>query len=100
MRTSSGSPVSGRPDVQGARDFAVCGSRMPIEVAGEDDMVPPERRGVWKQLGVVERAGPREVAGRFVHVGRVPERDGGDDEVERHGPLLLGGVRAIMNTPL
>lgn len=62
---------------------------MPIEIAGEDDMVPPERRRVRKQLGVVERAGPRKVAGRFVHVDRVPERDSCNDEVERHGPFLL-----------
>ena len=53
-----------------------------------------------KQLGIVERAGLREVVGGLVHVDRVPERDGGDDEVERHGPLLLGGIRAIMNAPL
>lgn len=53
-----------------------------------------------KQLGIVERAGLCEVAGRFVHVDRVPERDGGDDEVERHGPFLLSRVRTIMNAPL
>ena len=40
---------------------------MPVEIAGEDDMVPPERRGVCKQLGVVERAGLREVAGLLSH---------------------------------
>ena len=34
QRTQSGSPVSGWPDVQWSRNFAVCGSRMPIEVAG------------------------------------------------------------------
>ena len=73
---------------------------MPIEVTGENDVLPAEGRRVGKQLGVVERAGLREVAGCFIHVDRVPERDGGDDEIERHGPLLLGGVRAIMNAPL
>lgn len=53
-----------------------------------------------KQLDVVDLGGLREVAGGLVHVDRIPERDGGDDEVERHGPLLLGGIRAIMNAPL
>ena len=73
---------------------------MPIEIAGEDDIVPPERRRVRKQLGVVERAGPRKVASRFVHVDCVPERDSCNDEIERHGPFLLGRVRSIMNAPL
>ncbi len=73
---------------------------MPIKIAGEDDVVPPKGLRVGKQLDVVERAGLREMAGRFVHVDRVPERDGGDDEVERHGPFLLGGVGAIMNASL
>ena len=73
---------------------------MPIEVAGSDDVIPPEGRCVGKQLGIVERAGLRDVVGSFVHVDRVPERDGGDDEVERHGAFLLGRVRAIMNAPL
>ncbi len=40
------------------------------------------------------------MAGGFVHVHRVPERDGSNDEVERHGTLLLGRVRSIMNAPL
>lgn len=40
------------------------------------------------------------MAGGFIHVDRVPERDGGDDEVERHGTFLLGRVRAIVDTPL
>jgi hypothetical protein len=40
------------------------------------------------------------VTGRFVHVDRVPERDGSDHEVERHGAFLLGGIRAIMNASL
>ena len=53
-----------------------------------------------KQLGVVEGAVLCEVSGGLVHVGRILERDGGDHEVERHGPLLLGGIRAIMNAPL
>ncbi len=63
-------------------------------------MLPPEGRCVRKQLDVVDLGGLREVAGGLVHVDRIPERDGGDDEVERHGPLLLGGIRAIMNAPL
>jgi hypothetical protein len=70
-----------------------------ITQAGKSDRTDTGRR-VGKQLGVVERAGLREVAGSFIHVDCVPERDGGDDEIERHGPLLLGGVRAIMNAPL
>ena len=41
---------------------------------------------MWKQLGVVERTGLREVAGRFVHVDCVPERDGGDDKVGVRDP--------------
>jgi len=65
---------------------------MPIEVAGEDDVLPPERRGMRKQLGVVERAGLREVAGRSVNIDRVPERDGSNDEVECHGAFLLWGL--------
>lgn len=48
-------------------------------------MLPPERRRVGKQLGVVEGAVLREVVGGLAHVNRIPERDGGDDEVERHG---------------
>jgi len=55
---------------------------------------------VWKQLGVVERAGLRKVAGRSVHIDRVPERDGSNGEVECHGAFLLCRVRAIMNAPL
>ena len=73
---------------------------MPVKVAGEDDVLPPERRRVRKQLGVIEWAGLREVVGGFVHVDRVPERDGGADAVERHGPFLLSRVRAIMDAPL
>ena len=34
-----------------------------------------------KQLDVVDLGGLREVAGGLVHVDRIPERDGGDDEV-------------------
>lgn len=45
-----------------------------------------------KQLDVVELVGLREVASGLVHVDRVPERDGGDDEVERHGSFLLGRI--------
>ena len=33
---------------------------------------------------------------RRVHVQRVPEYDGGDDEVESHGAFLLRGVWSIM----
>ena len=43
---------------------------------------------------------PREMAGSFFHVDRVPECDGGDDQVERHGAFLLGSVRTIMNAVL
>jgi hypothetical protein len=35
------------------------------------------------------------MAGSLVHVSRVPEGDGGNDEIERHGAFLLGGIRAI-----
>ena len=45
-----------------------------------------------QQLGVIERAVLREVAGGLAHINRIPERDGGDDEVEPHGPFLLGRV--------
>ena len=44
---------------------------MPIEVTGENDVLPDEGRRVGKQLGVVEWAGLREVAGCFIHVDRV-----------------------------
>lgn len=73
---------------------------MPVEVTGEDDVVPSERRRARKQLGVVERTGLCKMVCCLVHVDRVPKRDGGDDEVERHGPFLLGRVGAIMNAPL
>jgi hypothetical protein len=59
-------------------------------------VLPAEGRCVGKQLGVVERAGLREVAGCFIHGDRVSERDSGDDKIERHSPLLLGGVRGAL----
>ncbi len=40
VRTYLGLPVSGGPDVQRSRNFALCGPGTPVEVTGEDDVVP------------------------------------------------------------
>ena len=62
---------------------------MPVDFGGQDDVLPSERRCVRQESLIVQRTGPGEVAGRFVHGDRVPKRDGGDDEVERHGAFPL-----------
>lgn len=40
---SSCGPLSRRAEVQGSCDFALCGTGMPVEVTGEDDVFPSER---------------------------------------------------------
>mgnify|MGYP006973816873 CR=1 FL=1 len=70
--------------------------------ANKKETVMPSRtltarpRAAKPEPEIVEAAdGSAVVSGVVVGI-----RYEGDDEVERHGPLLLGGIRAIMNAPL
>ena len=63
-------------------------------------MHPPQRSQVFEKFRVCEQALTLQMAGRLVHIKRVPIRDGGNHEIEGHDTLLLRLRGAIVDTPL
>ena len=68
--------------------------RRPDVIAGEIDVLPPERRQMGEKVigNVLDLA---QGGDRAVQISGVPEGDGRDEEVETGGPMLLVFVGAV-----
>ena len=73
---------------------------MPVEIAGQADVVPPQRRDIPEEVRIGQSTLPPQVIDGLVHVAGVPVDDGGDDEIQGHDASLLSGVGAVMDSSL
>jgi hypothetical protein len=69
---------------------------VPIVVAGQADVVPPQRRDVAEQRIIHGTALPKGIYGPL-EVHRIPERDGGDHQIQTAGAISLILIGAIPN---
>ena len=73
-----------------------CQSKLPVKMICSQ----PSGEVNGNRPGSVILAGLSEIVCRLVHVERVPEYDGSDDEVESHGVFLVRGIRSIIDAAL
>jgi hypothetical protein len=67
---------------------------VPVVIAGQPDVIPAERSHVSKQRVVDGTTFPECIHGSL-EVHRVPERDGGDHEIQTAGSVALIFIGAI-----